>query len=90
MTRSRRQQRLDQAVALLRQQYGEGILRRASELEAAPPPHIPTGFVPLDALTGCGGIPLDNLTLLGGPTTSGKLTVAYKTGYLPDPRENVQ
>lgn len=79
MARSRRQQRLDQAVALLRQQYGEGIVRRASELEKATlPSHIPTGFAELDALTGCGGIPLDRLTILGGRTTSGKLTVAYK------------
>jgi hypothetical protein len=79
MTRSRRQQRLDQAVALLRQQYGEGILRRASELgRVAVPPHIRTGFAELDALTGCAGIPLDGLTILSGRTTSGKLTVAYK------------
>lgn len=79
MARSRRQQRLDQAVALLRQQYGEGILRRASELGRVDLPlHIRTGFAELDALTGCGGIPLDGLTILGGRTTSGKLTVAYK------------
>lgn len=79
MAPSRRQQRLDQAVALLRQQYGESILRRASELgRVAVPPHIRTGFAELDALTGCAGVPLDGLTILGGRTTSGKLTVAYK------------
>jgi recombination protein RecA len=47
---------------------------------AQPPviPHIVTGFDALDAMTGCGGIPLAAITLLSGRTTSGKLTVAYK------------
>ncbi len=40
--------------------------------------HIPTGFAALDAITGCGGVPLGAFTLLSGRSTSGKLTLAYK------------
>jgi hypothetical protein len=42
-------------------------------------PHVSTGFPQLDAITGCGGAPLGAMTLLSGRTTSGKLTLAYKT-----------
>jgi PAS domain-containing protein len=78
VTRSRRQQ-LDQTVALLRKRYGDGIIRRAGELQqVAIPAHISTGFPQLDTLTGCGGLPLDGLTVFSGPATSGKLTIAYK------------
>ena len=75
---SQRQQRLQQVVAALETQYGAGVLRRATD---APPtiPHLTTGFPTLDALTGCGGIPLGYMTLFSGRTTSGKLTLAYKT-----------
>jgi recombination protein RecA len=44
----------------------------------AAPPHVPTGFAALDAITGCAGIPLGAITLFTGQTTSGKLTVAYQ------------
>jgi recombination protein RecA len=75
-----RRRKLEQTVALLRSQYGDEIMRRASELtRRTAPPHISTGFPALDALTGCQGIPLGRLTLLAGHTTSGKLTIAYKT-----------
>jgi hypothetical protein len=78
--RGARHQQLEQTVAALRIHYGDGVLRRASELSSVRSvPHIPTGFGQLDALTGCGGIPQGALTLLRGRTTSGKLTLAYKT-----------
>ena len=76
---SPRKQRLDKAVSLLQGRYGARILQPASAAAGkAPPPHFSTGFAPLDAATGCGGIPLGAITLLAGRTTSGKLTVAYK------------
>lgn len=79
MGRSPKQQRLDQTIAILRQRYGESILRRVGEMErVTAPAHISTGFVPLDSLTGCNGIPLDGVTVLSGPATSGKLTIGYK------------
>lgn len=79
MPDARKRRRLQQTVDALRRQYGEGIVRRASEM-ARPHAvaHVPTGFPELDDLTGCGGVPLNSLTLLSGRTTSGKLTLAYK------------
>lgn len=74
---SRQRKQLDLAVAALEERHGTGVLRRATEI----PPHIPhlsTGFSTLDALTGCGGIPLGAMTLISGVSTSGKLTVTYK------------
>ncbi|MEZ4682097.1 MAG: hypothetical protein R2932_48615 [Caldilineaceae bacterium] len=70
--------RLDSTVAALQRRYGEGALRQGLSARAIPP-HISTSFAPLDALTGCQGIPLSNITLLSGRMTSGKLTLAYKT-----------
>lgn len=77
MPRGRRQT-LEHTVAELEAHYGTGVLRRANEI-APTVPHISTGFPALDALTGCGGIPLSAMTLLSGLSTSGKLTIAYKT-----------
>lgn len=75
-----RRRKLEQTVASLRRRYGDDVIRRGGELPSVSlPPHLSTGFPALDELTGCGGIPLGRLTLLTGRTTSGKLTVAYKT-----------
>ncbi len=74
----RQQQKLDVAVAALEARHGAGVLRRAADVVPTVP-HLSTGFSTLDALTGCGGIPLGAMTLLSGISTSGKLTVAYKT-----------
>lgn len=82
-----KRQRLDKAIALLQGRYGAHIVQPASRLSAGPPPHIATGFTRLDALTGCGGIPLGAITLLTGRTTSGKLTLAYKALAYAQQRE---
>lgn len=73
-----RKQTLDQVVAALETQFGPGVLRRAADVPRHVP-HLPTGFAALDDLTGCGGLPLGAITLLTGPATSGKLTLAFKT-----------
>jgi hypothetical protein len=79
MSRGKRQhQQLEHAVAALEARHGGGVLRRATEL-APNVPHLSTGFSALDSLTGCGGIPLGAMTVLSGFSTSGKLTIAYKT-----------
>ena len=74
-----KRRRLDHAVAAVQLRHGPKALRRGEDA-ASPPavPHIATGFTALDAMTGCGGVPLGAITLLSGRTTSGKLTVAYK------------
>ena len=74
----RQRRQLEHTVAALEARHGAGVLRRASEIVTLVP-HLSTGFLHLDALTGCGGIPLGAMTLLSGVSTSGKLTVAYKT-----------
>lgn len=73
-----KQRRLESAVAAIHQRYGAQALRRGADLGERTVPHIPTGFAALDAITGCGGVPLGALTLLSGRSTSGKLTLAYK------------
>ncbi len=70
---------LEKSIGLLQVRYGPRVIQPASTLShRSAPPHVSTGFVQLDALTGCGGVPLGAITLFTGRTTSGKLTVAYK------------
>ena len=77
---NRKHRKLDSTAAALHQRYGAQALRKASNLAGqAVPPHISTSFPALDAITGCQGVPLGDITLLSGCTTSGKLTLAYKT-----------
>lgn len=79
MANAKRRQ-LESAVSAIHLRYGEKSLRKGSELPIErTPPHISTGFAALDAITGCQGVPLGAITLLSGPITSGKLTIAYKT-----------
>jgi recombination protein RecA len=74
-----KRRRLESTLVSVQQRHGAHILRRGEEMAEQPAiPHIVTGFGALDAITGCGGIPLAAITLLTGRTTSGKLTVAYK------------
>ena len=76
----RKRRRLDSTVAAIQQRYGAQALQRgARTLRPARGPHISTGFPTLDAVTGCDGVPGNAMTLLCGQSTSGKLTVAYKT-----------
>ena len=74
-----RSQQLDKSIGLLQSRYGARVVQAARDLpRPAAPPHVATGFARLDAITGCGGVPLGAITLFTGHTTSGKLTLAYK------------
>lgn len=75
--RSRRQ--LESTVAAIQLRHGAQAIRPARDFVSTPVLHISMGFPELDAITGCAGVPLGALTLLSGPGTSGKLTLAYKT-----------
>ena len=76
----RKQRKLDTAIAAIQERHGPQAIRRGMPAKrAAAVPHVATGFPALDAITGCKGIPLGAMTLVGGRTTSGKLTLAYKT-----------
>jgi recombination protein RecA len=74
-----KRRKLESAVAAIQQRHGPQAIRKAAEVAPAAVPHISTGFPALDAVTGCAGIPLGAITLLSGQSTSGKLTLAYKT-----------
>jgi hypothetical protein len=75
---SNRRNKIESTVAGIQRQHGAQAIRRGVEKPPAPPASISTGFSQLDALTGCKGIPLAYMSLLSGPPTSGKLTLAYK------------
>lgn len=71
-------QRLQQVVAALQTRYGSDVLRDATALPTVIPPHIASGYAPLDALTGCGGLPQGHLSLFTGGATSGRLSCALR------------
>lgn len=73
-----KQSQLDFAVARLEKRWGGPVVVRARDLKKDSP-SIPTGFPSLDQILGNAGVPLNAVTLLTGQTTSGKLTLAYKT-----------
>lgn len=76
----RKRRRLDSTVAAIQQRYGPQALQRGERALRSPRgPHISTGFAALDAVTGYNGVPAHAITLLCGQSTSGKLTMAYKT-----------
>lgn len=74
---SEKERRLDSAVAAIQLKHGAGAVRRGVTRYELPPA-ISTGFAQLDRITGCGGIPLGAITLLSGPGTSGKGSLANK------------
>ena len=75
--RNRRQ--LDCAMAGVQPAYRQRAHPRSAAKVVRPvAPAIATGFAGLDAITGYNGIPLGAITLLCGPVTFGKLTLAYK------------
>lgn len=74
-----KRQRLEQTIAAIQHLHGERAVRVGARPRAVDVPHVPTGFARLDALTGCGGVPIGALTLISGKSTSGKATLAYKT-----------
>ena len=79
MADSKRIQRLNKSIDMLQARYGSRVVQPARNMSRQEvPPHVPTGFTQLDAITGCGGIPLNAITRISGATTSGKLTLAYK------------
>jgi recombination protein RecA len=74
-----KRRRLENTIASVQRQHGPQALRRGNEFAYEPAiPHVSTSFAALDAITGCGGVPLGAITLFSGRTTSGKLTIAYK------------
>lgn len=77
---SQKRRKLESAVTAIQQRYGQQAVRKATELNhVTRPPAISSSFAAVDELTGCKGLPLNAISILSGPPTSGKLTLAYKT-----------
>lgn len=71
-----RQRAADQALSLIRKQYGAGaILKMDDESSRQKVPTISTGCLSLDLALGTGGIPRGRVTEIYGPESSGKTTL---------------
>lgn len=66
---------VDTVTAEIKKRFGEGSIIRGSEQRQ--PWRIPTGVFMLDLAT-CGGIPHNQLTMVHGPRSCGKTTLAEK------------
>lgn len=69
---------LRDAVSALQERYGMQAMREGLDPSVVVPPHIASGIVALDALSGCGGLPQGHLSLFTGGSTSGKFSIALR------------
>ena len=67
---------LEEAVAEIKQRFGEGAIMKLKEVRAVDVDAIPTGSVSLDLILGVGGIPRGRIIEIYGPEASGKSTLA--------------
>jgi recombination protein RecA len=67
---------LDEAVAELKQRFGEGTIMKLKEAKAVDVDVIPTGSISLDLALGVGGVPRGRVIEIFGPEASGKSTLA--------------
>jgi len=66
---------LQDAVAKIKKQYGDGAVMRLGEASHLVVETIPTGSLSLDLALGVGGIPRGRVTEIFGPESSGKTTL---------------
>jgi len=67
---------LEEAIAEIKQRFGEGAIMKLKEVRAVDIDAIPTGSVSLDLALGVGGIPRGRVIEIYGPEASGKSTLA--------------
>jgi recombination protein RecA len=67
---------LEDAVAEIKQRFGDGAIMKLKEVRAVDVDAIPTGSVSLDLALGVGGIPRGRVIEIYGPEASGKSTLA--------------
>lgn len=67
---------LEEAMAEIKQRFGEGAIMKLKEAKAASVETIPTGSISLDLALGVGGVPRGRVVEIFGPEMSGKTTVA--------------
>ena len=69
-------QAADEAVAQIKQRFGEGSIMKLGEAKAMEIESIPTGCLSLDLALGIGGVPRARIIEVYGPESSGKTTLA--------------
>ncbi len=69
-------QNLENALALIKKQFGDGAIMRLGEDSIQQVEAISTGCLTLDLALGIGGIPKGRIVEIYGPESSGKTTVA--------------
>jgi len=67
---------LQEAIAEIKQRFGEGAIMKLSEASLTKVEVIPTGSVSIDLALGVGGIPRGRVVEIYGPEASGKTTLA--------------
>ena len=72
-----KQQAIENAIAQIEKQFGQGSIMRLAGEEAEPlaAEVIPTGSLSLDAALGAGGVPYGRVVEIFGPEGSGKTTL---------------
>lgn len=66
----------DEAIAQIKQRFGEGSIMRLGEAKAMQVEAISTGCLSLDIALGVGGVPRGRIIEVYGPESSGKTTLA--------------
>lgn len=67
---------LQEAVAEIKQRFGEGAIMKLRDTRPVNVDIIPTGSVSLDQILGVGGVPRGRVIEIFGPESSGKTTLA--------------
>ncbi len=67
---------LQEAVAEIKQRFGEGSIMKLRDVRAVDVDVIPTGSISLDVALGVGGVPRGRVIEIFGPESSGKSTLA--------------
>ena len=67
---------LEEAIAEIKQRFGEGAIMKLKDTRAVDIDVIPTSSISLDTALGVGGIPRGRITEIYGPESSGKTTLA--------------
>jgi recombination protein RecA len=74
--KSTKSESLENVIAQIEKQYGQGAIMQMDENQYAKIKGIPTGALSLDLALGGAGIPCGRITELFGPESSGKTTLA--------------
>lgn len=74
--RAEKQKALENALAGIERNFGQGSIIRMSEQSKRPIDVISTGSLAVDAALGCGGLPRGRIVEIFGPESSGKTTLA--------------